>query len=58
MVEKGKEKYFYNTILIIFLGGREDEDKRKQKNNQTWIFSKTALLWHMVIPLGPRLGYT
>ena len=26
------EKYYYNEILMKFLEGREDEDKRQQKN--------------------------
>ena len=39
----GKEILLKPILLMIFFGGREDEDKRRQKNYLTWIFFKTAL---------------
>ena len=62
---------YHNTIIMIFWGGRENEDKRRQNNGETWkkflssypfwTYVKkinTFTFWCMVIPLGPRSVYT
>jgi hypothetical protein len=62
LLEKGRgpmvENYCYNNSFMIYLfiyyfilfyfRGREDEDKRRQENGQTWILFlfKTALFGH------------
>jgi hypothetical protein len=55
LLEKGRgpmvENYCYNnSFMIFFFRGREDKDKRRQENGQTWILFlfKTALFGHML----------
>ena len=43
LVEKGKDPWQSNVVLIIFINEfiflwREDEDERTQANDQTWLF--------------------
>ena len=64
------KKYCYKKSYWIFCSGREDEDKRRQKNGQSWISFKTTffghiikkintfIFWCMVIPLGLHSIYT
>ena len=48
------KKYYYNDFASEFFftwrpGGGEDKDKRRQKNDQTWIlFFKTILFGHVL----------
>jgi hypothetical protein len=51
LVEKGKGPWQRNNVKITFawniFQGKEDNDKRRQENGQTWIFfSKIALFEH------------
>ena len=78
LIQKGKGPWQRNIVIIIYkwnyFGGRENENKRRQKNGQTWLFFSfsfqnclfwaymkkinTFTFWCMVIPLGPHLVYT
>ena len=63
-------KNIYNDFKMIFWGEEKNEGKRRQKNGQTLIISKTAffghilkkistiIFWCMVIPLDPHSVYT
>ena len=68
-----KECYHNNLLMNSFSRGREDEDKRRQENDQTWFFFPSKLsyfghilkkqmstftFWCMVNPLSPHLVYT
>jgi hypothetical protein len=42
------EKYYYNKVLMNFLGKREDKDKRRQEMMKLELFFKTVLSEHIL----------